>query len=79
MFSVSFLVASLLPPSFLETYSLSTSSLGCKALCFFSCSLVHLFKFVSGPLEKGSRISNEWYSPDIYSFDKISAIEFGLE
>ena len=38
-----------------------------------------LFKFVSGPLEKGSRISNEWYSPGIYSFDKIFAIEFCLE
>ena len=46
---------------------------------YFSCSLVHLFKFISGPLEKGSRISNEEYSPGIYSFDKVSVIEFCLE
>ena len=40
----------------------------------FSCSLVHLFKFISGPFEKGSGISNEGYSLGIYSFDKV----FGL-
>ena len=30
---------------------------------FSSYSFLHLFKFTSGPLEKRSRISNEWYSP----------------
>ena len=45
----------------------------------FSCSLVHLSTFLSGPLEKGSEISNEWYSPGIYSSDKVSAREFCLE
>ena len=40
------------------------------------CSLVHLFKFIFGPLEKGSRISNEWHSPGIYPFYKVSASEF---
>ena len=44
-----------------------------------SLFLVDLYKFVSGPVEKGSRISNERYNPGIYSFDKISAIEFCLE
>ena len=49
------MLASPLPPSLLETYSLSTSSLGCKALCIvisflvlwsicLSSSLVHLRK-----------------------------------
>ena len=50
----------------------------------YALSLVFLFfgpffKFVSGPLEKGSGISNEWYSPGIYSFDKVSSVEFCLE
>ena len=59
------------PPSFLDTYSLSMSSLGCDALCMvisFLVLSVHLFKFISGPLEKGSRIFNKWYCPSIYSF-----------
>ena len=29
------------------------------------CSLIHLFKFISGPLEKGSQISNEGHSPSV--------------
>ena len=69
--TLSSMLTSPLPHSFLETYNLSTSSLKCNALCivisFFFCSVVHLFKFVSGPLEKGSGISNEWYSPGIHS------------
>ena len=44
----------------------------------YALSLVFLF-FGSGPLEKGSGISNERYSSGIYFFDKISAIEFCLE
>ena len=68
--TLSLMLASPLPLSFLGTYSLSTSSLGCNALCmvisFFS-SLVHLSTFISGPLEKGPRVSNERYSPSIYS------------
>ena len=50
---LSSMLASSLLPYFLDTYSLSTSSLGCNALCMvISCSLVHLFKFISGPLQK---------------------------
>ena len=30
------------------------------------------FKFISSLLEKGSRISNEGYSPSIYSFEEVS-------
>ena len=40
-------------------------------LLLVSCSLVHLFKFFSGPLQNGSRISNEGYSSGIYPFDKV--------
>ena len=53
--TVSSMLASPLPPSFLDTYYLSTSSLGCNALCMvisflvlwsicLSSSLVHLRK-----------------------------------
>ena len=51
--TVSSMLASPLPPSFLDTYSLSTSSLGCNALCMvisflvllsICSSLVHLRK-----------------------------------
>ena len=53
--TLSSMLASPLPPSVLETYSLSTSSLGCNALCivisflvlwsiYLSSSLVHLRK-----------------------------------
>ena len=53
--AVSSMLASPLPPSFLDTYSRSTSSLGCNALCMdisflvlwsicLSSSLVHLRK-----------------------------------
>ena len=55
--TLSSVLANALPPSFLDTYSLSTSSLGCKALCMvisflvlcsicLSSSLVH---FKNGP------------------------------
>ena len=51
------MLASPLPPSFLETYSLSTSSLGCKALCIVISFLVlwpiclssHLVHLRKGP------------------------------
>ena len=70
-------MASSLPPSLLDTNSLSTSSLWCKALCLvisfltlwsicLSSSLVHLVSYEGG-------------SPRIYSFDKVPAIEFCLE
>ena len=50
-------------PSFLDTYSLSTSSLGCNGLCmvisfcffFVFFFFVHLFKFFSGPLKTGPK------------------------
>ena len=42
--------------SFLDTYSLCTSSLGSHE---FSCSLVHLFKFLPRPLQECSRVSYE--------------------
>ena len=38
--TVSSMLASPLPPSFLDTYSLSTSSLGCNALCMVISFLV---------------------------------------
>ena len=70
--TLSSMLESPLPPSFLRTYSLSTSSLGCNALCMvisflvlwsicLSSSLVHLRKDPEG------------YSPSIHSFDKVSA------
>ena len=77
--TLSSMLASPLPPSFRDTYSLSMSSLGCNA---YAWSLVFLFfdpfKFISCPLEKGSRISNEGHSPSIYSFDKVSAGDFRI-
>ena len=39
-----------------------------------SCSLVYLFKFFSGPLQKVPRISYKGDNPGIYSFDKVPAI-----
>ena len=42
----------------------------------FSCFLVHLFKFISGSLEKGSRISHEGYRPGIYPFKKVPALSY---
>ena len=45
----------------------------------FSCPLIHVFKFISGPLERGSGISNEGYTPSIYSFDEVTAGEFCLK
>ncbi len=43
-------------------------------LCQFSAFAYYAIDgFISGPLEKGPRVSNEWYSPSIYSFDKVSA------
>ena len=76
------MLASLVPPFFLDTYTLSTSSLGCNALWLvisflllcsncLSSSLVHL--------KKESRITFERYSPSIYSFDEVSSREFCLE
>ena len=44
-----------------------------------SSSLVHLFKFFSGPLQEWSRVSYEGNSLGIYLFDKVPAIEFCLE
>ena len=35
-----------------------------------------MFKFISSPLEEGSRISYQVYSPSIYSLDKFSVPEF---
>ena len=74
---VSSMLTSPLPPSFLDTYNLSTSSPGCNALCkviFFFCSLVHLFEFFSGTLIELSRVYYEGGSLGIYSFDKVSSV-----
>ena len=71
-----------LPPSFLDTYSLCTSSLGCKPYALsllFSCSLVHLLKFFSLPLQEWSRIYYEEDNPGVYPFDEISALWFGFK
>ena len=64
--------ANLLPPSFLDTYSRSTSSLGCNALCMVISFLVLWSICLISSLVEG-------YSPSIYSFDKFSAREFCVE
>ena len=74
--TLSSMLASPLPPSFLGTYSLSTSSCAWSLVFEF---FGHLSKFLSGPLEKGSRVSNEGYSPSIYSFENVSAGELCFE
>ena len=43
--TLSSILAAPLPPSFLDSYSLSMSSLGCQALFKFSNYLAHLLKF----------------------------------
>ena len=74
--TLSSMLVSPLLASFLDTYSLSTSSLGCNALCMvisflplwsicLSSSLVH---FRNGP-----EYLTKAYSPGIHSFDKVSA------
>ena len=45
----------------------------------FSCSLVHLLTFFPGPLNDRPRISYEGDSAGIYSFYKVSGIQFGFE
>ena len=45
----------------------------------FLVFLVHFSKFFSGPLEKGSLVSNEEDSPSIYSFDKVPSRKLCLE
>ena len=80
--TLSSMLASLLPPSFVDTYSLSTSSLWCYALYMVISFLVLWSICLSSSLvhfKKGSRISNEGYSLVIYSFDKVLAREFCLE
>ena len=47
---LSSMLASPLPPSFLDTYSLSTSSLGCNALCMVISFLVFLSICLSSSL-----------------------------
>ena len=42
----------------------------------FSCSLVYLFKFISGPLEKGSRISNECTAQVFIPFIRFLLVSF---
>ena len=75
------MLVSPLPPSLLDTYNLSTSSLGCKALCMVINFLIlwSIFKFFSGPLQEKSRVSYEGDSLGIYTFDKVPVIEFYLE
>ena len=59
------IMVSLLPPSFLDTYSLSTSSLGCNAVCMvisflmiWSICFFSLINFKNGPeyLTKGTAL-----------------------
>ena len=59
--------------------SLSTSSLECSVLCMVISFLVLwsiCLSSISGPLPKGSRISNVGHGPGIYSFDKVSPSGF---
>ena len=74
--TLSSMLANPLSPSFLGIYSLPASSLGCITFYMVISSLVHLFKFISGSLQKGSQLSNEGYNPRIHSFEKVSAREF---
>ena len=80
--TLSSMLASPLPPSFLETYSLSTSSLRCKALCIvisflvlwsicLSSSLVHL--------RKGPEYLTSGTAQVFIPCDKVSINEFCLE
>ena len=76
------MLASPHPLSFLHLYSLSLSSLGCKALfivIIFFCLFVHLSEFLSCPFLEWSRVSYKEDCPGFYSFDEISAAEFGFE
>ena len=66
------MLASPIPPSHLEKYRLSTTSLGCNAFCIVSLVF-------SGLLEEWSRVSYQGDSPGIYPFDKVPAIEFRLK
>ena len=58
--TLSLMLASPLLPSFLDAYSLSTSSLGCNALCMVISFLVLWSIYLSS-----SRISNEVFIPSI--------------
>ena len=75
--TLSSILVSPLPSYFLDTYKLSTSSLRSHVLFMiisFFCSLLHLLKFFSGPLQKWSRMFYEGDSSGIYSFDKVSVV-----
>ena len=65
----------LLPPSFLGTSRMPCLVHGHP----FSCSLFHLFKFFSGPLQEWFQTSFEGHSQGICCLDKVSAILFCLK
>ena len=71
------MLVSPLPPSFLDTYYLSTSSLGCNALCMVISFLVLSSICLSSRVhfKKGP----EYLTRGIYSFDKVSVWLFCLE
>ena len=76
------MLVSPLPPFFLDTYSLSMSSLRCKVLCIVISSLILWFicwMFFPRPFQEWSQVSYKGDSPGVYSFDEISAIVFGFK
>ena len=75
------MLASLLH-SFLDTHSLSTSSLVCKPMCIvnnFLVFLVNLSWFFPCPFQELPRVSYKRDYSDVYPFDDISAAVLGFE
>ena len=71
--TLSWILVSALQPSLLDTDDLSTSSLGCNALCTVIRFLI-LWSICLCSLLVHFKDAPEYLSPDIYFFDKVSAI-----
>ena len=79
---LSWMLVSPLPSSFLDTYSLSLSSLLCMALCIvmsFLYSLVDLLEFLSLLLEKWSRVSYQATGQVFIPLKRLSLLFTSLE
>ena len=77
--TLSSMLANPLPRSFLNSYSLSTSSLRCNALCMVISFLVLWSICLSSSLvlfKKGLEYLTRRYSPSIYSFDSFVSNSF---
>ena len=70
------------PPSFLNTYSLSTSFLECKAL-YIVISFLFLWSinwiFLLVHFTNTPKLSYKWDSLSVYPFDEIPTAELGFE